>query len=126
MQNKKAGKSESIYFNNHEVEQIGDESKALDISAKELIKAKSLAKDGTVKVVHRVNFGQEMNQAMIDVGIGLQELSCFFNSLDSANDELIVHADIKKMCEHFDLTMNVFNAAIKEMKSKYLKAANAS
>jgi hypothetical protein len=120
MEQKRAGKSESIYFNQREVEQIAEEARAFDITPKELIKAKSLAKDGTVQVMHRVNFGPEMNQAMIDVGIGLRELSYFFSSLDSANDELLVHKDIEKMCEHFELTMQVFHAAIKEMKSKYM------
>jgi len=125
MEQKKAGKSESIYFNQREVEQIAEEAKALDISPKQLIKSKSLAKDGVVKIIHQVNFGPEMNQAMIDVGIGLRELSYFFASLDSANDELVVHEDIKKMCAHYDLTMQVFHATIQEMKSKYLKASNA-
>jgi len=125
MEQKKAGKSESIYFNQREVELLAEEAQTLDISPKELIKAKSLAKDGTVKVMHRVNFGNEMNQAMIDVGIGLRELSYFFASLDSANDELLVHDDIKKMCAHYDLTMQVFNTTIQEMKSKYMQKANA-
>ncbi|KON48518.1 hypothetical protein [Mariprofundus ferrooxydans] len=120
MEQKKAGKSESIYFNHQEVEQIAEEARAFDITPKELIKAKSLAKDGTVQVMHRVNFGHEMNQAMIDVGIGLRELSYFFSSLDSANDELLVHKDIEKMCEHFELTIQVFHSSIQEMKSKYM------
>jgi len=122
MEQKKAGKTESIYYNSQQVEQLAEEARAFDITPKELIKAKSLAKDGTVQVMHRVNFGHEMNQAMIDVGIGLRELSYFFASLDSANDELLVHDDIKKMCAHYDLTMQVFHAAIKEMKSKYMSS----
>jgi len=125
MKEKKSGKSESIYYKQDEVAQLASEAEKLDISPKELIKSKSLSKDGTVKVVHKVNFGKEMNQAMIEVARGFHEIGCFFHSLDSANDELRVHPKIIENGEHLDLAFNVFVDSINEMKEKYLKEANA-
>jgi len=117
------GRSETIYFNAEEIEKIDNKANELGISIKELIKPRCLSDDGHILIQKRMNFDKEIYNNLKVIGEAMAEIDCFYNSLDSASNELQVHKDINFMTSHHYHAMGIFKSTLDVMRKTCINNA---
>jgi len=114
----KVGRSCSTYFNGEQVEKLESEATEAGVGFNEIIKAKAVAKDSTVQVIHRFNLGNEVKENLFDIASFLLSIS---RSLETANEENLSPIDLTIMKENSDKALVMFEDALVEMKTQVAK-----
>jgi len=113
---KNKGRSSSIYLNAKEVERLESEANEIGIEAKELLKAKAVAKDNVVSVVHKFDLGNEVKESLFDIASFL--LSIRSSLQGAANDEFLMPEDITILRENSEKALTMFEEALTDMRAQ--------
>jgi len=115
---KNKGRTCSLYLNAKEIEGLEIEAIDIGIEPKELLKAKAVAKNNVVSVVHKFDIGNEVKENLFDIASFLLSIR---GSLDAANDEFLMPEDITILRENSDKALTMFSDALTDMRAQVAK-----
>ena len=113
------GRTCSIYLNAKQIERLESEAKEIDIASKELLKAKAVAKDNTVSIVHKFNLGSEAQENLFDIAAHLLSIRSSLQA--AANDEILMSEDLTFIRENSDKALVMFSEALVDMRAQVSK-----